>query len=110
MAYDASQAERLRRALSDRKHVREHAMFGGVCFMLRGHMLCGTGWQGLMFRVGKEQEAAALKRRGASGMELKGRRMHGFIWVDPAACDARALREWIALAERYIATLPARKS
>jgi hypothetical protein len=109
MAYDARQAERLRRALTGRDRVREQPMFGGLCFMLRGHMLCGIGWEGLMFRVGKDQEAAALRRPGASVMKLKGRPMRGFIWVDPEACDARALRNWIALAERYIATLPARK-
>jgi hypothetical protein len=34
----------------------------------------------------------------------------GFVWVDPGACDARALREWIALAEKYVKTLPAKRT
>jgi hypothetical protein len=108
MVYDPKQAERLRRALTGRDHVREQPMFGGLCFMLCGHMLCGIGWQGFMFRVGKDREAAALARPGASVMELKGRRMAGFLWVDPEHCGGRALRDWIALAEGYIATLPPR--
>lgn len=84
-------------------------MFGGVCFLLRGNMLCGTGKADFMFRVGKEQDAKALSRPGARPMDITGRVMQGFVWVDPDACDARALRRWIALAENYVEKLPAEK-
>ena len=94
--------QRMRTALDGRKGVAEKKMFGGVCFMLRDHMLCGTGKPGFMFRVGRDQEAEALARL----MDFNGRRMRGFVWVDPTHCDARALRRWIALAERYVAALP----
>ena len=98
-------AERLRRALKDRGGITEKAMFGGVCFLLHGNMLCGTGKQDFMFRVGKSQDAEALSRPGARPMDFTGRVMPGFVWVD-AGCDARALKRWIALAERYVAALP----
>ena len=99
-------AERLRRVFTKRRGVTEKAMFGGICFLLRGNMLCGTAKQGFMFRVGREQDAVALKRRGARPMDFTGRSMAGFVWVDPALCDARALKGWAALAERYVKTLP----
>ena len=99
-------AARLRRALADRKRVTEKRMFGGVCFMLRGNMLCGSGKEGFMFRIGKEQDAAALARPGARPMDFTGKKFSGFVWEDPAACDARALKGWVAMAERYVATLP----
>src|SRR5262245_35105580 len=108
MAHDARLAMRLRDALADRRGVTEKRMFGGVCFMLRGHMLCGIGKRGFMFRVGKDQDAEALARPAAMPMEFGRRRMHGFVWVDPAACGARDLAGWLALAEKFVATLPAR--
>jgi hypothetical protein len=46
-------AQRLRAALRSHKAVTEKRMFGGVCFLLRGNMLCGTGKVDFMFRVGK---------------------------------------------------------
>ena len=101
-------AERLRRVFARRRGVTEKAMFGGVCFLDRGNMLCGTAKQGFMFRIGKDQHAAALARPGARPMDFTGRPMAGFVWVDPAACDANALRRWIALAEGYVTALPAR--
>lgn len=83
-------------------------MFGGVCFLLRGNMLCGSAREGFMFRVGKEQDGAALARPGARPMDFTGKKFAGFVWVDPESCDARALRRWIAMAERFVGGLPAK--
>ena len=102
-------AERLRIALRRRRHVTEKRMFGGICFLLRDHMLCGTGSGNFLFRVGKEAHAAAVKRRGTKAMVHGGRRMEGFIWVDPEACDARSVRAWISLAVAYVGKLPPRR-
>lgn len=99
-------AERVRKALAGRRGVSEKRMFGGVCFLLNGNMLCGTGTGKFMFRVGKAAHAAAVKRRGAEPMEMNGRTMEGFLWVDPAACDARGLRSWLGLAVDYVGALP----
>jgi TfoX/Sxy family transcriptional regulator of competence genes len=101
-------AGRLRRAFAGRRNIVEKKMFGGVCFLLKGNMLCGMGEDKFMFRVGKEQDAAALKRPGAKPMDFTGRVMKGFVWVNPARCDARALKRWIAMAEAYVGELPAK--
>lgn len=102
-------APRLRKALAGKAAVSEKKMMGGICFLLRGHMLCGTAKPGFMFRVGKEQDAEALTRPGATLRSFSGARKPGFVWVDPDLCDARALKGWIALAERYVKTLPSRR-
>ena len=102
-------ATRLRAALKGRRGIAEKKMFGGLCFLLRGNMLCGTGKADFMFRVGKDQDAAALKRPGARPMDITGRVMQGFDWVDPSKCDARSLKAWVATAERYVGALPAKK-
>src|SRR5262245_66191570 len=102
----AALAERLRPLLRGRRAVSEKKMFGGVCFLLRDHMLCGAGRNGFMFRVGKEQHAAAAGRKGARPVVMRGRRLAGFFWVDPGVSDARSLRSWLALAESCVAALP----
>jgi len=101
-------AARLRKALAGRRGVTEKRMFGGVCFLLRGNMLCGVSKEDFMFRVGKAREAAALERKGARPMDFTGRPMAGFVWVSPASCDARGLASWVALAERYVGAMPAK--
>ena len=104
-------AERIRAALAGRRGVSEKKMFGGVCFLLRGHMLCGADKSRFMFRVGRERHARGLARRGATPVVMNGRTFQGFVWVDPQACDARALKRWIVLAEDYVgALLPKRTS
>ena len=65
MAVDEHLAFRLRAALRDRAGVTEVRMFGCLCFMADGHMLCGVGSPGFMFRVGKERAPQALLRPGA---------------------------------------------
>jgi TfoX N-terminal domain len=102
-------AQRMRGALANRRGVTERRMFGGVCFLLRGNMLCAASKRGFMFRVGPEGEAKALARRGARPMEMNGRRYHGFVRVDPGLCTARQLPGWVALAHAYVASLPAKK-
>jgi hypothetical protein len=76
--------------------------------MLHGNMLCGVEVGRFMFRVGKEFEAEALGRAGASPMDITGRPMRGFVWVRADAAQGRALRSWIDLASRFVATLPPR--
>jgi hypothetical protein len=102
-------AERVREALAPRRAITEKKMFGGTCFLLREHMLCGTGKQGFMFRVGKAQHARALRRRGASPVVFNGREFEGFVWVDAQSCDARALKRWIVLAKDYVSALPPKR-
>ena len=102
-------AGRLRRAFAGRRNIVEKKMFGGVCFLLKGNMLCGVGTDKFMFRVGREQDAAALARPGAKPMDITGRVMMGFVWVDPARCDARALGRWIAMAQGCVGELPAKR-
>jgi hypothetical protein len=111
MAYDEELTDRLRNALSHLDGLREQRMMGGVCFMQHGNMICGadcskTEGRRFMFRVGKDNHAKALKRKGAAAMEMGGRVMQGFVFVDHEACPDPVLEEWIALARSFVDTLP----
>jgi len=106
MAVDEDLAERIRVALAGAGQVREVKMFGGLCFMLNGNMVAGTSKRGLMVRVGKDQQPNALARPGTQRMEMTGRPMEGYVFVDPPPADNQALRDWLALAVAFVKTLP----
>ena len=98
----------MRRALRKREGIIEKKMFGGYCWMLNGNMLCGVEVGRYMFRVGKDQEALALGRPGASPMDITGRPMRGFVWVKTGGAEGRQLTAWIKLAEKYVGSLPSK--
>ena len=99
-------ADLLRAALAKRGGISEKKMFGGICFLLNGNMLCGTGEDRFMFRVGKELEAEAMARPGAKPMDFTGRKMGGFVYVDADAAQEAGLESWIDLAARFVGRLP----
>lgn len=103
-------ADRIRAALGDRPNLREQKMFGGVAFMLNGNMLVGPiKGGGLLARVGKDAYSEALTRPGASPMMFTGREMPGFVEITGDVLeDPDTLAEWIALAEAFVGTLPAK--
>jgi TfoX/Sxy family transcriptional regulator of competence genes len=106
MPHDPHLADRVRTALARRRGISERAMFGGVCWMQNGNMLCAVEVGRFMFRVGKAQQIKALEIPGAEPIVFNGRRMGGFVWVDKKACRGRALASWIELASRFVGSLP----
>lgn len=106
MAEDPGKVELLREALGDAPF-SEKRMFGGTCFMLRGHMVCGTLKTGAMFRVGKQGDAAALALPGVRPMNFTGKLMAGFSECDEDTLGNDAVRSaLIDLALAYNKTLP----
>jgi len=109
MAYDEGLAEILRNDLADMGNVEEKRMFGGLCFMLDGHMVCGVHKGGGMFRVGKERHAEALAVPGAAPMAFTGRPMGGLVDVsDDAMADDGRRGQLMALALENVRSLPPR--
>jgi TfoX/Sxy family transcriptional regulator of competence genes len=106
MPYDAALADAMRDALQERSGITEKKMFGGVCWMLHGNMLCGVEVGRYLFRVGAASEGEALAKAGARPMDITGKPMRGFVWVDAPAATGHLLREWIALSERFVGALP----
>lgn len=107
MAYDDGLAELLRNELADAPGISEKKMFGGLCFLLNGHMVCGVHKDGGMARVGKAAEPEALKIAGVSPLSFTGRPMGGMVDVAEDSFADDALRaEIVAMALAYAKTLP----
>jgi TfoX/Sxy family transcriptional regulator of competence genes len=105
---DENLAERIRAVLAGTGSVREVRMFGGLCFMLNGNMVAGASKRGLLVRVGKDQHTRALARPDAKRMEMSGRPMEGYVFIDPPPRDEQTLREWLDLAVAFVNTLAAK--
>ena len=54
MAYDKPLAARVRTLLRPTSDVRERHMFGGLAFLIGGHMTCGIVGDELMLRLGTD--------------------------------------------------------
>jgi TfoX/Sxy family transcriptional regulator of competence genes len=109
MAYDEGLAERIRGVLQDREDVVEKAMFGGIAFMVRGHMAVGVVKDDLMVRVGAEAHDEMLRRPHARAMDFTGRPMKGFLYVAPAGVeDDHDLERWVGLGVAHAVGLPAK--
>ena len=109
MAYDEALGDRIRDVLVDVDRVEEREMFGGLGFMVGGHMAVGVVKDELMARVGAEGEDETLDQPHARPMDFTGRPMTGFIFV---AADGVAteedVRPWVERALMFVATLPPR--
>ena len=101
-------ADRIRPMLEGDPRITEKNMFGGLTFLLNGHILVGTKKDGrILLSVGKEHFEEALKRPGTTPMIHGERKMTGFVWVDAEAIeDDDVLREWVELAERWVSAMP----
>jgi hypothetical protein len=106
MPWDEGLAQLLRDDLTAETFT-EQKMFGGLAFLLNGHMVCGIHKGGAMFRVGKPNQTAALTVPGASQMQMNGRPMPGMITCsDDASADDRRRGQLMSLALGFVKSLP----
>ena len=113
MAYDEELAQRFRDAIDGVPGISEKRMMGATCFMVNGNMIGAAdrtrdGVGRFMFRPGKAREAEALARAGASPMDITGRPMSGFVWVEADAAVDAGLAEWFDFCAAFVGSLPPR--
>lgn len=109
MVYSEDLASRVRRALGGRPALAEKRMFGGLAFLLGGHMCCGVVGDELTVRVGPDEYPAALALEHAREMDFTGRPLRGFVYVSPKGiADDADLAAWVERGARFAASLPAK--
>lgn len=106
MSYSEHMAETMRADLGAEPGLSEKKMFGGLCFLLYGNMVCGVMKDGAMYRPGKAREAEALAA-GAQELSFTGRRMGGMVEIDAGGFAQDSLRRRLTdLALLNAASLP----
>ncbi len=110
MPYDPVLADRIRMVLAeellggeldddlgDLGLVEEKRMFGGLGFMVAGHLaVCAGSRADLMVRVDPADLPALCLADGVEPMAMAGRTSRSWIHVAPEALDDDALTAWVA--------------
>lgn len=111
MSYDESLAARCRQVLGGQHGITEKRMFGGLSFLLDGHMICGVLGRQLVIRVGLgEAYERALREPHVKPMDFTGRPLRGFVYVLPDGLGTKAaLSRWLGRAVKFGEGLPAKK-
>lgn len=110
MNYDEQLAARIAEVLKGKRTVSQRKMFGGLCFLLNGNMLCGIAKGKLVARVGPEYYEDALRSKYAMLMDCTGKSLKGMIYVLPKGVESKAsVRKWVEKSLAYVQTIPKKK-
>ena len=107
MARDPGLEELINAELADIPGVTQKAMFGGLAWLVHGNLLCGARKDSLLVRLGKGNDAWALKTSGVTPMVMGSRRMHGWVRVAPDVySDDQLRRQLLKAALKFTQSLP----
>jgi hypothetical protein len=103
-------AERIRDVLSDLgiHGVREQKMFGGLAFLVEGHMAVAASREGgVLLSVDRGDTETLLGKPHTRPMVMRGREMAGWLRVDPDGVRTkRQLTPWVKRGVTHARSLP----
>lgn len=108
VAYDTDLADRIRELVGGEPELTQQRMFGGLAFLVGGHMAVAASAQGgLLVRVDPTKSAEIVAREGAQPMETRGRPMKGWLRIDADHVRTkRQLAKWVKVGVEQARTLP----
>jgi hypothetical protein len=108
MAYDEVLAQRIHDLLEGEAGLTSRKMFGGLGFMIDGHMAVAAGSSGaLMVRADPGTGAGWVDGEAVRPMEMRGREMTGWLLVaQEAVADDDQLALWVTRGVSHVRTLP----
>jgi TfoX/Sxy family transcriptional regulator of competence genes len=111
VAYDEDLANRIRELLAAENGVVEKRMFGGLAFLIGGHMsVSASGRGGLLVRVEPAQTEALLDKPHTEPFVMRGRAMDGWLRVDAeGVATKRQLERWVARGVAHARSLPPKR-
>lgn len=111
MAYDEDLANRIRELIAAEPGLVEQKMFGGLAFLIGGHMsVSASGRGGLLLRVPPEETDTLLAKPHAGPFEMRGKTMDGWLRIDPEGVRTkRQLQSWVKRGVAYARSLPPKK-
>jgi TfoX/Sxy family transcriptional regulator of competence genes len=110
MAYDEALAARIRALVAGEQGLTEKKMFGGLAFLIGGNMaVAASGQGGILVRVDPAESPALVAGSAAEPMEMRGRKMDGWLRVGSDAVETDGeLERWVERGVAYARTLPAK--
>ena len=110
-ASDEDLAERIRALLAGDRDVTERRMFGGLAFLVGGHLaVAASGQGGLMVRVDPERDEELLAGAHVTRVVMRGRPLRGWLRVDTEAVRTPGqLEPWVQRGVAYARSLPTKR-
>lgn len=111
MAYDEDLANRIRELLAAERGVVEKRMFGGLSFLIGGHMSVSvSGRGGLLLRCDPIETEALRAEPHAAPFQMRGRTMDGWLRVEPeGVATKRQLERWVSRGVAFARSLPPKR-
>jgi hypothetical protein len=108
MAYDEELANRIRDLVEGEPGLSEKRMFGGVAFLVRGHLAVSASSRGgLLLRVDPAQTESLVDQQHVRRFEMRGREMDGWLHVDVESLETDdELWRWVSHGLTYARSLP----
>lgn len=108
MAYDEDLADRIRELIAADAGVAERRMFGGLAFLIDGHLAVAvSGRGGLMVRVNPAEAAGLCARPHTQPFEMRGVEIKGWLRVDNEGLRTkRQLEPWVRRGVAHARSLP----
>jgi hypothetical protein len=112
MAFDEVLAQRIRDLIGPDPELTEKKMFGGLAFLIRGHMaISASGQGGVLVHVDPERSDELTATTAATVAVMQGREMPGWLRVaaDDVATDD-GLSPWVETGLGYARSLPPKQA
>lgn len=107
MPYNPALDDKLQHIASQWPGSERKKMFGGTGYLLHGNMVAGVYRDLLVLRVGKIQEEELLTQPWCRPMDVTGKPMKGWLFVEAEGWDNDArLADLVEQARDYVSTLP----
>jgi TfoX/Sxy family transcriptional regulator of competence genes len=109
MPFDDTLAHRVRTILEKIEGLSEKKMFGGLCFLVKGHMALGLVNEDLMIRVRPDSYEKTLSQPHVRKMDFTGKPLKGFLYIDAKGTESeKDLRKWVLKGVEFARSLPAK--
>lgn len=107
MAYDQELAERVRGVVAGEPGLTEQRMFGGLAFLIDGHLAVSASSKGgLLLRVDPVETESLVSEPLVQPFEMRGRAMTGWVHVTSSAVETDDdLQRWVGHGVTYARSL-----
>ena len=108
MAYDEDLAARIRDLIGPDPELTEKKMFGGLAFLIRGHMaISASGQGGVLVHAGPGRSGDLVATTRATTAVMQGREMPGWLRVSPEdLASDDDLSRWVDIGIGHARSLP----
>lgn len=105
--YNRELEERIDHSLRRFGPVTKKMMFGGISYLINGHICFGIYKESLVLRTGREESAELIKAGKAGPLNITGRAMRGWVLVPPDVIETdQELLKMLTLGAGYVQDLP----